>query len=388
MGARSRTRNTNSLIPGTRIIYLDSGSSSTSVGQSGVNGRETTDDVTMPRPYVTDHTFVSTKRLASAYRVTGTLPMSGLYDRIEYSQYNPGGSLWTNCPTMPSFNSTYWRTKALANLNPYAAKVDIPLFIWELQDLPRMLRDAGYLLSRKVSWKWKISDPGSAFLAYKFGWAALFTDLLGMLDFVKHTENRKAYLRALERGSHFQRRLFSGNTEGTLPTLITMSNPIDGTPDAQWYQWTETHEQIWFTANAKLKDPLPANDEALQALASRLVLGMDAPQLERLWDFIPWTWLIDYFVNVGDYLEAWATLTRLEITRMNLMATRRRTVTRRVAFVKGGLSATPGFAQTCEKRRIPYANPTPGIFFTPFLTGGQVAILGALASTRTKRALR
>lgn len=255
-----------------------------------------------------------------------------------------------------------------------------------------MLRDAGMILRRQWKRLIRSNDPGSVYLAYKFGWESLVRDLWSMIDFTKSVEDRKAYFRKLESGSHFRRSLFSGDTNDTMiENGYSLSQAhYNGLLNANVYSARDhqvTTEKIWFTVNAKLKDPLPTGVPVAR-LALDAVYGMNLNAPSRLWDFVPWTWLIDYFVNVGDYLAAWDTMTRLEITRMNLMATRVKRSTLEPKFVDSHLTASFSELRTTEKRRVVYANPTPGLSFTPFLGSGQVAILGALATTRSVRAIR
>lgn len=389
MGVRNRSRNGPPNLAGRYTTYLKSGGFVTSVSSNGVRSNETCNDVTMPKPYVVDHPLTITKRLAVPFRVNGvyTYPSSGTYDRVEYENYNFAyNSTYVNAPTLLSTDVNYWKTKALANLNPYRPKVDLPLLIWELQDLPRMLRDAGFLLSGQIKRLMKANDPGSLYLAFQFGWAPLVSDLLKMFDFVDSIEQRKEYLLNLEKGHRVKRTLTSGPVLETTLSDATLSAPGTGANVLRMSVKHRSTLRVWFTANAKLKDPLPEGS-AFNTMSRDLVMGMSL-QPERLWDFVPWTWLIDYFVNVGDYLEAWGTLSRLHVTRMNLMVERRSTHYYARLTSAPGVSVSSGLMETSSKQRFVYANPTPNIQFTPFLTGGQVAILGALASTRTKRAIR
>jgi len=141
------------------------------------------------------------------------------------------------------------------------------------------------------------------------------------------------------------------------------------------------HERIWFTCNAKLVDPLPNDGATLKTLAENLVLGLTFEPY-AVWDYIPWSWLIDYFANFGDYIEATNALTRLQVTRMNVMATRVYRTELVQTYVESGLSASHSELKTTEKLRKKYGIPVPIYRFTPFLTGYQVGIIGALAVTR------
>lgn len=349
-------------------------------------------DTTMPRPYTVDHPLtIDRRRALPPLRVNGSVPYTPgtSSPRLQYENYNPPNRTgYAYAPSPSAFDEGYWKTKALANLNPYRPTVDIPLFLWELKDLPRMVQHAGWLLKGLTNayyrHHWK--DLGSLYLAYQFGWAALVRDVLGMFDFTRQIENRKRYLRSLERGDTFRRTLYSGIVSSSVtPNGYSLSAPWRSVVVADIERTYRL--KVWFTANAKLQDTLPGDDRAFITLSRDLVMGMSF-QPERVWDFIPWTWLIDYFANIGDYLEAHGTNARVKVTRMNLMATRVDTSKLVNVRPEAGLTCSHSELVTEIKKRYVYSNPTPSVHLTPFITQGQMAIIGALSATRAKRAIR
>lgn len=383
MGARTRSRVRTSWVGGRYTVTP----STVTLGYSGTSDHETNSDVTMAKPYVVDHPLVITRKANVPLRYNGTIPYNPSVPagaQYVFEDYNPANrTSVVYSPTLGVYSAAYWKTKALANLDPWSPKVDLPLFIWELKDLPKMVKGAGdFLLGRSKS----LDDPGGLYLAYKFGLEALVRDVLGMFEFTQAAEERKAHLRALEHGTFLKRSLFKrSETESTVQSNaygLTLAYRTAYRADIHM----TTTEKHWFTCNAKLVDPLPSGG-ALQTLSEDIVRGLTL-RPASFWDYIPFTWLSDYFVNIGDYLEAYQTMTRLQVTRMNVMATRKRTSVLVPTYVEAGLTASYSELSTTEKRRTVYSNPTPSLSFTPFLTGGQVAILGALAATRSKRAVR
>jgi hypothetical protein len=250
-----------------------------------------------------------------------------------------------------------------------------------------MVQHAGWLLkginNPRYRHHWK--DAGSVYLAYQFGWAALVRDVLAMFDFTAKIEQRKAYLRSLESGTSLKRTLYNQNVSDSDAGSYGVTL-VGRSVYAAKIRLVD-NLRVWYTVNAKLKDALPGDDLGLQTLSRDIVTGMRFDP-ERVWDFIPWTWLSDYFFNMGDYLEAHGTLARTTVTRMCIMSTRKQSSELLPYHIESGLSASSSRMLTTTKRRFVYPNPTPSISLTPFITEGQMSIIGALYATRAKRAIR
>jgi len=100
-----------------------------------------------------------------------------------------------------------------------------------------------------------------------------------------------------------------------------------------------------------------------------------------LWEAMPWSWLIDWGSNVGDYLKAHRNIVPAELQSVSLME---HSVTQAhiPASVIGGdlwISQIDVMKETKTRRKVIVA---PTAHF-PFLTGNQLGILASLAITRT-----
>jgi hypothetical protein len=158
------------------------------------------------------------------------------------------------------------------------------------------------------------------------------------------------------------------------------------------YGWTTqalTKEtmRVWLDAHASFKGVLPNSDVELRSLSRNAILGLHSVPW-TVWDAIPWSWLIDYFVNVGDFLEATQGWLNLDVTRLNVMAkTQRRTrfiVLREVST----LSVSGALWVSTRRQRLASVDPTPSLSPTPFLSGKQMSILGALVTATALRKAR
>ena len=240
-----------------------------------------------------------------------------------------------------------------------------------------MIMQLGRILKKEVL----ASDVAGGYLAYSFGWAPLVNDLLGLFSLSKAVEDRKAYFRRLESGTHVRRSLgtrpvrvepLSPNTllKGYLPGNALQQSPV-----------LEETQKIWYTLNAKLKTPGHMSARELHTLSARQIHGLRINPAD-LWDAVPWSWLIDYFANVGDLLEASKAVVNLDITRINIMCLSKIIVRYESSFVASGLEVQPGFVYRTRKARYPFSNAIPIPSPTPLFTTHMGAILGSLATVK------
>jgi hypothetical protein len=108
------------------------------------------------------------------------------------------------------------------------------------------------------------------------------------------------------------------------------------------------------------------------------------PSLSTVWNLIPFSWLLDWFVNIGDALDVlrgqqtaglrsvWAYVSAYETRKVSILSGRKQ-ANNGASFV-----ATASFTQKSVNRR----RATPFGFYSNFgtLSASQLAILGALAS--------
>lgn len=377
MAARTRTRPNQNATPGKQMLVNGSSESLFRTGSSDVIATAVCSDTTMPRPYTVDHNLLINTCTVQPLRINGVAkynPSGSLL--VRYDGYNPANLSQVSYVGSPSpFDSGYWKTKALANVNPYNPAVDVPLFLFEFKDFPGMLKDLGRVLKGSA----RASDVPGGYLAYSFGWAPLVDDVMSLFNLAASIDAAMRTLRNQEKGRTTKRTLYSGNT---LHSVISGSeSPSLVGFHVAWSGRRMLKRKVWYTANAKLIAPLPPSDLELRALSRRVALGLTL-RPSSVWDFIPWTWLIDYFANIGDFLQAAEGMCRTRVTRMNVMCSEELSVVIDHLELAPGLSggAYSGIRQI--KQRVAFVNPTPVLRLTPFLTGGQLGILGALATAK------
>lgn len=298
----------------------------------------------------------------------------------------------------PSDNSAL--STGLARSNPNRPKVDLAVGMAELKDLPRMLKnlwDAAIHTVNVTRHSRNLSiggmrntakrygrNGGSAYLEWEFGWAPLVSDLQKLLDFQSHVEKKLNMLRRMQ-------------DRGSYGGMATVYEDVAETPRGNNYVSSlyqevnrmdycfETTRRWWVTTKWTPSVALPPRgSEAEQTLARRLAFGQDfSPAL--LWELMPWSWLIDWFSNVGDLMSLSRNTIPVGFSGSCLM---KHTVTR-FKFIahtagNGSPSVTPSRVPMIEtKERFPYGfmPPLPE-FNLPFLNGKQLGILSSLALTR------
>lgn len=365
-------------------------------GYTGHLEHEICSDFTSTKPYPDTVLDLRRSEVVSPLRINGGFYAGGLGDCV-IDNYGPVGTnnveLVAGSRMSSPFNPDYYMTKALSNMNPKKPDLDLPLFLFELKDLPRMLMDIGKFAAnageRVGTWgevlygvygdKLHLADIPGTFLSYRFGWAPLLADLANLLQLGKLIDRRVQYLKNLESGHHLRRKLFSGRTaqdtnRGPAYVIKTLTGQKVYTADV----YEEQYMDVWYTANAKLRTQLPEAPSELRSMSKEYVLGLTYRN-RFWWDILPFSWLSDYLNNFGDVIESRQSLAELEITRLNIMHQIRYFRSHKNVYVPSGVEATPYLCTVTQKERRPYANPTPRLTYRPLMNGIMYATIGALA---------
>lgn len=128
--------------------------------------------------------------------------------------------------------------------------------------------------------KWSTKDPASRWLEVQFGWTPLINDIHGSMELAKSQLRSRAQLFAAERNI-VQRHV--------LENISTVSDPLYSS-------------QSLFTGTRGVAVKLYARvrDEDIANLTS---LGLTDP-LQVAWALVPFSFVIDWIVPVGSFLEA------------------------------------------------------------------------------------
>jgi hypothetical protein len=264
-------------------------------------------------------------------------------------------------------------------MNPNKPDVDVLVNLFETRDFPKMLQQLGRVLARKI----KASDVAGGYLAYAFGWAPLISDLRKLVKLQQLTEKRMRDLTAASKGSRLRRKL--GTSYPTRPGPAPYSiSWLNAPPSVRGIITYDEELRVWATARLKLLTALPRDHSEFQELAKKLVTGSHM-SASTLWEAFPWSWLMDYFLNIGDILEAQRGLIRFAITDMCVMAESKSYMRFKPTSLQGSISTTGGTLVTWVKQRNVYHVPIPMVSYGRFFTTHMYAILGSLVTASALR---
>lgn len=306
-----------------------------------------------------------------------------VYGPSDFGNY-VGGTVVSN----PSWNSAnLW-----ARTNPTKPAVLLPVFWLELRDIPDMIRQAGrFLLAGRrplngldqlIRRGSETRDLATANLAWQFGWAPLIGDLYRIATFQDHVDKRRREFQRATRAGGFRRRITIGGSaiEGTASRFTNFGNFTNFSTPIRWssssVQWAVLK---WKPNNAD--GGLPSSDIALRAYLN----GMHPSHvLANAWEALPWSWLIDYFTNIGDVIAA-GNHTLLAPNGGSVM-TQTTNVATHPPVYKTTIGLSAGNLRIVTKARSPVAGSALSGRI-PSLEAGQLSILGSLATLRGRRFL-
>ena len=140
----------------------------------------------------------------------------------------------------------------------------------------------------------------------------------------------------------------------------------------------------WASVEWRPKDlPPTASRHPTDLEVLRATFGLDVT-LATIWEALPWSWLIDYFTTMGDYLGAHRNTVPASYDRICVMQHQRtESVYTMNSSTFGGTWG--GATEVYEfKRRTRHSNLLLPTAYLPMLGLGQLSILGSLAILKGK----
>jgi len=211
-----------------------------------------------------------------------------------------------------SFGATGWKRARPGN--PVAG---VATFVGELREgLPRIpfnvfnrLRN---LLQQKQAAKRTGSFPnlGDEYLNAVFGWIPLLADIRKMYELQKSLDKRLAQI-VRENGKGVHKRRVIRDSTTTASSVTSGNTPFNGGWSAAPTNWTAGRgsvttvttnvEKVWFVGKFRYYIP----DIGTSEWRRRTVLSLYGAYVtpEVVWNLLPWSWLADWFGNVGDVMS-------------------------------------------------------------------------------------
>jgi hypothetical protein len=282
-----------------------------------------------------------------------------------------------------------WDPAAIwSRTNPSRPVTRLPVFWLELREVPDMIRQAGRFLLDAKNWRRYVRsahqtrDLATANLAFQFGWAPLISDLWRIASFQDAVDKRRKLMDRLYSGKGLRR---TGRLGQTSVSDVKSSYAVNFGNYKNFYvtyQRSSTAES-WFVVYWKPNsyNPLPPSDAVLR----QYLTGLHPSHiLSNVWEALPWSWLIDYFTNIGDVLEAGNH--HLAVPQGGCVMTKVTRISKHPELISGNDKVTPGTLKIIDHRRSPMGSVGLNARL-PTLEAGQLSILGSLAVLKGRKTL-
>lgn len=290
----------------------------------------------------------------------GTVLSGYIYDGY------PTTSSGYNLSTFPSAGSiepddVFSATAVAGQTNPTRPSVSVPLLLFEtIRELPKMVFERGAELfvgssraDAKRFGRKKKPDPlhsNNSVLDLNFGWEPLFRDVAALFDFAEHVDERVKELAALYSGRGLRRSRTvwtdTSTTIGGVNTLHSQGGIVQG------YAVKVATRKKWVSTRWKPKSlhSIPSAAEQVQR-ARYLVHGWEVAPSD-IWNALPFSWLADYFGNIGDFLAATRNSSEFELVSCCVMRRATLNVQVRITGASVGLTVTPATGLADYKHRV------------------------------------
>lgn len=252
---------------------------------------------------------------------------------------NPGSKFPTGT-NASSYGATGWK-----RFRPGTPGADLATFIGELKDVPRMLRDTAAFFHKK----WKELGGGKThdilanqWLSTQFGWLPFISDLRKFYIQFRKLESEINRIRAnngrwVRRGGSVLDRtettVLSSNSSysGHWPTLVSY---LYLTPQGSSVTRLTVSERVWFEGCFRYY--IPNIDTPLWNARAVASLFGALPNPGVIWELTPFSWLVDWIVDLGDVFANMDTNNLAD----NLVA--------KYAYVMKSVDITGEFESTCN----------------------------------------
>jgi hypothetical protein len=175
--------------------------------------------------------------------------------------------------------------------------------LFELGDLPKLIRVAGRGLLKLAG----------ANLSYQFGWAPLIADIGTLLDFGNHHAKKAEEIRRLISKGGLRRNITLAERTGSIASAqVEIHSGISVLQQRSYYG------KLWGSVRWVPSLSPTSKNYTDQAQAFRAALGLGL-EIATVWEALPWSWLIDYFTSIGDYLAAHRNIIPAHATRICTM---------------------------------------------------------------------
>jgi hypothetical protein len=268
-------------------------------------------------------------------------------------------------------------TEAVKRTNPSRPYVDVPVNLLDMRGGIQRIRDAGNSIRSAIR------RSGGHVLEYEFMIKPLVGDIVKLLNAGDQIDRRIAEINRMYDNPTGLRRTVSHGSWSSVAEDSSLT--IQSTYDvlrayARWTTTVNCRTHVRWAPQSRVG--LKPSPHAIRAMAVRSVLGLTV-DFSTLWEIMPWSWMIDWFGNVGDFLVANRNIVPARLIGVYPMK-HTRTEFSFPAFsriIRGRPTTVSSGLRIRESKTRSIGAVALSAHF-PFLDRRQVGILAALAASR------
>jgi hypothetical protein len=323
--------------------------------------------------------FSSSMRLQEGGIMTGStssynyLNYPALFTISDPRSYNHG--------VLPTLNTATLASSLLARTTPNRASSQIDVSLWELREIPKLIKDSWEIANEEFLGKYTVKAfralklTAKLNLMVRFGIAPLISDLDKLLQFQALVNQRvreiqRLRTRGLRRTVDLRSDSVITETSYTVQSVaVSIVRPVTKL----------TKRQITGHIRWKATDNFVESDEQVRKVATGVVYGAKLDFVSA-WHAMPWTWLIDYFTNLGDFIN----ISRNSIPAIHDTPRIMTHTTTETSFAGGTFGSAGVISPYTAKYETKDRSLVPASVSARigFLTGAQTSILGSLSILR------
>ncbi|DAD50458.1 maturation protein [ssRNA phage Gerhypos.3_20] len=231
---------------------------------------------------------------------------------------NPSdGTIGFPQPSIPSWDPNQFGSVAIDNTIPTSSLAGLSQFLGEIEKTPKVLFASLPDYTYKANF---FRNLGGEYLNAQFGWVPFMTDLRNFIEGVRDmnkimSQTFKDNGKVIRRKYEFPPKLTSTSTN----LGITRLNILTTSDVSNYFQSlfssqadargiltldTLTSERIYFKGaysyNMPMDDSVLSNMTRTEFLCNKILGTRITPSV--LWELAPWSWLADWFVQIGPLL--------------------------------------------------------------------------------------
>jgi hypothetical protein len=266
-----------------------------------------------------------------------------------------------------------YAARAAARTNPSRPYIDVPIAVLELKDLIPLIRDRGREYFRGN----RVNQAAQANLFYQFAIRPMVNDLVNTLGLQTSVDKRVQEIKRLKSKNGLRRTVGLGSYSKTDTVNLvyqSVGTYMVGTFSVKTMVGVRGHCR-WLP---DVESDHLLTPESMRALARRAVLGLTV-DASTVWELIPWSWLVDWCTNFGDFLSANRNIIPAVLSGVHIMRHTRTEWTMQGGAFDDIVIDGVRLMRESKSRNPSFVSP---VAHFPFLNGTQVGILASLTASR------